>query len=126
MSIFYWPCTDLFNLEFVVETDSREIVKNAAKIVGSISDKEFNITFNPDVYQPHVNHSEPDGESLKRDKKLIRDAAEFLLLHQIPAFVSFQSDDVCLFYYYDRIRMAIHLEIMEKSGENIWWKSSGN
>ena len=39
------------------EESTREIVKNAARAVGSISDVEFDLTFNPDVFQDHVRHA---------------------------------------------------------------------
>jgi hypothetical protein len=39
------------------EESTREIVKNAARAVGSISDVEFDLTFNPDVFQDHVQHA---------------------------------------------------------------------
>jgi len=42
------------------ETSTREIVMAAAHAVGSLSDTEFNISFNPDVFQHHVKHSDPD------------------------------------------------------------------
>ena len=42
------------------EDNSRDIVRRAAAAVGSLSDTEFNITFNPDVFQPHVKHANPE------------------------------------------------------------------
>lgn len=35
-------------------------MKKAAQAVGSLSDTEFSITFNPDVFQSHVKHAEPE------------------------------------------------------------------
>jgi len=43
-----------------VEESSKDIVKKAALAVGSLSDIEFSITFNPDVFQAHVKHAQPD------------------------------------------------------------------
>jgi len=60
----------------------------AARAVGSLSDSDFEIAFNPDVFQDHVKHAEPEGEKLRREKQLVKDVAEFLLLSQIPGFVS--------------------------------------
>jgi len=45
---------------FVVEENSRTIMKKAARAVDSLSDTEFNITFNPDLFQPHVVHAQPE------------------------------------------------------------------
>jgi len=42
------------------EESAKEIVKAAALHVGSLSDTEFNISFNPDVYQDHVQHADPE------------------------------------------------------------------
>ncbi|XP_052238558.1 clustered mitochondria protein homolog [Dreissena polymorpha] len=42
-----------------IEESSRDIVKKAAIAMGSLSDTEFNVTFNPDVYQSHVNTLTP-------------------------------------------------------------------
>ena len=41
------------------EESTKEIVKSAARSVGSLSDTEFNISFNPDVFQNHVQHADP-------------------------------------------------------------------
>lgn len=71
------------------------VLKKAAKAVGSLSEKEFNISFNPDLYQQKVTHAEPDGDSLKTDRAMLTELAEFLVFHQIPAFVS--TGNVCVF-----------------------------
>jgi len=42
------------------EESTREIVKTAARAVGSLSDVEFDLTFNPDVFQDHVKHVNAD------------------------------------------------------------------
>ncbi|XP_067651170.1 clustered mitochondria protein homolog [Haliotis asinina] len=70
------------------EENTKDIVKKAGKAVGSLSDTEFNVTFNPDVFQPHVKHADPESEMLKREKQLVKDAAEFLVLHQIPTLIN--------------------------------------
>ena len=46
----------IFIYFILAEESSKEIVKKAAQSVGSLSDTEFNITFNTDVFQPHVKH----------------------------------------------------------------------
>jgi protein TIF31 len=66
---------------------TKEIVRKAAQSVGSLKDNEFDIRFNPDVFSPGVKHSDPSGESLKKQTQLVKDAAEFLLTVQITGFV---------------------------------------
>ncbi|XP_013383660.1 clustered mitochondria protein homolog isoform X4 [Lingula anatina] len=73
--------------ESEIEESTREIVKAAARSVGSLSDTEFDISFNPDVYQPFVTHFEKEGEEFKAEKQLVVDVAEFLVFHQVPVFV---------------------------------------
>ncbi|KAF6204441.1 hypothetical protein GE061_002782 [Apolygus lucorum] len=72
-----------------VEESTKEIVKRAAAAVGSLKETEFDIRFNPDVYSPGVRHVDsPDApDSLKRQRQLVKDAAEFLVLNQIPNFI---------------------------------------
>lgn len=43
-----------------VEENSRTIMKKAARAVDSLSDTEFNISFNPDLFQPHVAHAQTE------------------------------------------------------------------
>lgn len=71
-----------------LEEDTKDVVKKAAKLVNSLSDTEFNITFNPDVYQAHVKHADPESENLRREKQIVKDAAEFLVVYQIPSLIS--------------------------------------
>jgi len=42
------------------EESTRAVVRTAARAVRSLSDTEFDISFNPDVYQDHVNHALPE------------------------------------------------------------------
>lgn len=67
---------------------TKEVVRKAAQSVGSLNDTEFDIRFNPDVFSPGVKHHDLTGEVLNKQKQLVKDAAEFLLTVQIPAFVS--------------------------------------
>ena len=72
--------------ESMQAADSKDVVKRACAAVGSLKETEFDIRFNPDVFSPGIRHV--DGEtSLKTQKKLVQDAAEFLLLRQIPNFI---------------------------------------
>jgi len=70
-----------------MEDSTKEIVKKAANAVGSLKDTEFDIRFNPDVFSPGVVHPEPTGEAYKKQCQLVKDAADFLLTVQIPAFI---------------------------------------
>ena len=71
-----------------MEESTKEIVRRAASAVGSLREAEFDIRFNPDVFSPGVRHPDPSGSALKKQKQLIKDAADFLLTVQIPTFVS--------------------------------------
>lgn len=70
-------------------TDSRDVVKKACGAVGSLKETEFDIRFNPDVFSPGIRHVDnvDAANSLRKQKQLVKDAAEFLVLKQIPAFV---------------------------------------
>lgn len=73
----------------LVEESTKEIVRRAAAAVGSLRDAEFDVRFNPDVYSPGVRHPDANGLALKKQRQLVRDAADFLLTVQLPTFVSF-------------------------------------
>jgi protein TIF31 len=70
-----------------LEESTKEIVKKASIAVGSLKETEFDVRFNPDVYSPGVQHVDPDGTQLQKQRQLVKDAADFLLTVQIPAFV---------------------------------------
>jgi len=42
------------------EESTRQVVSAAARAVGSLSDSEFDVSFNPDVFQDHVKHAQPE------------------------------------------------------------------
>lgn len=69
---------------------SMDILSNVCSKVGSLKATEFDIRFNPDAFLTGVKHVDnPNApNSLQRQKQLIKDAAEFLVLTQIPAFVN--------------------------------------
>ena len=69
--------------------NTREIIRKAAADVGSLSETEFDLRFNPDIYSPGVRHADVEGAAFARQKKLIKEAAEFLIKSQIPSLVSF-------------------------------------
>lgn len=72
----------------IVEESTKEIVRRAAVAVGSLRDAEFDVRFNPDVFSPGVKHPDLNGPDLKKQKQLVKDAADFLLTVQLPTFVS--------------------------------------
>lgn len=85
---------------------SKNVVRRACAKVGSLKEFEFDIRFNPDAFSP-VRHTgtldteAPDNEeqaatlatiatefnTLKKQRQLVIDAAEFLVITQIPTFV---------------------------------------
>jgi protein TIF31 len=71
-----------------LEDDTREIVKKAAQASGSMSDTEFSITFNPDVFQPHVRHADSESELFKKEKELVKMASQHIVASQIPLLIS--------------------------------------
>lgn len=92
-----------------VEESTKDIVKKAARMVGSLKDTEFDIRFNPDVFSPGVRHKkdfpaelssavipaaaasagcvEDESEFFRKQCQLVKDAADFVLTSQVPAFV---------------------------------------
>ena len=70
-----------------IEESTRDIVKKASLAVGSLKETEFDIRFNPDVFSPGVQHAPSESEAYDKQCGLIRDASDFLLPVQIPAFI---------------------------------------
>lgn len=70
-----------------LEESTKEIVRRAAAAVGSLREAEFDVKFNPDVYSPGVHHPDQTGDALKKQRQLVRDAADFLLTAQLPTFI---------------------------------------
>ncbi|XP_075329633.1 clustered mitochondria protein homolog isoform X2 [Odontesthes bonariensis] len=66
---------------------SREVVLNACKAVGSISNTSFDIRFNPDIFSPGVSFPEDSAEDVQKQKQLLKDTAAFLVSCQIPSLV---------------------------------------
>ncbi|XP_071946355.1 clustered mitochondria protein homolog [Antedon mediterranea] len=64
-----------------------DIIKKAALFAGSLSNTEFDIRFNPDIYSDGVIHAHEGTEQFEREKKIIIDAAHFVLGVQIPTFI---------------------------------------
>ncbi|XP_051719412.1 clustered mitochondria protein homolog isoform X1 [Ctenopharyngodon idella] len=70
-----------------IDPKSREVVLNACKAVGSISNTSFDIRFNPDIFSPGVRFPDDSAEDIQKQKQLLKDAAAFLVSCQIPSFV---------------------------------------
>ncbi|XP_041919207.1 clustered mitochondria protein homolog isoform X1 [Alosa sapidissima] len=70
-----------------IDPKSREVVLNACKAVGSISDTSFDIRFNPDIFSPGVRFPESSADAIQKQKQLLKDAAAFLVSCQIPSLV---------------------------------------
>nr|XP_027202983.1 clustered mitochondria protein homolog [Dermatophagoides pteronyssinus] len=84
--------------------NTKEIIRKAANDVGSLSDCEFDVRFNPDIFSPGVVHADSDSETFKRQKQLIKDAAEFLVKIQIPTLVRELLDHSI--YLYDGLTLT--------------------
>merc|ERR1719188_2243490 len=70
-----------------IEESTKDIVRRAALAVGSLKETEFDIRFNPDVFSPGVKHAPGESDNYKKQVALIRDASDFLITTQIPAFI---------------------------------------
>ncbi|KAL0973150.1 hypothetical protein UPYG_G00199620 [Umbra pygmaea] len=70
-----------------IDPKSREVVLNACKAVGSISNTSFDMRFNPDIFSPGVRFPEDSVEDNQKQKQLLKDAAAFLVSCQIPSLV---------------------------------------
>uniref|UniRef100_A0AAR2JB65 Clustered mitochondria protein homolog n=1 Tax=Pygocentrus nattereri TaxID=42514 RepID=A0AAR2JB65_PYGNA len=75
---------------------SREVVLNACKAVGSISNTSFDIRFNPDIFSPGVRFPEDSAEEIQKQKQLLKDAAAFLVSCQIPSLIKDCLDHTAL------------------------------
>uniref|UniRef100_A0A8B9H9R5 Clustered mitochondria protein homolog n=1 Tax=Astyanax mexicanus TaxID=7994 RepID=A0A8B9H9R5_ASTMX len=75
---------------------SREVVLNACKAVGSISNTSFDIRFNPDIFSPGVRFPEDSAEDIQKQKQLLKDAAAFLVSCQIPSLIKDCLDHTAL------------------------------
>lgn len=70
-----------------LEESTKEIVRKAAQVVGSLKETEFDIRFNPDIFSPGVRHANPNSEAFKKEKQLVKNAADFLVVTQIPSYI---------------------------------------
>merc|ERR1711990_595811 len=81
----------------MLEEENKELIKQAATEVGSISSEELDIRFNSDIFSKTATHVIENDER-SRQKRLIVDVAQFLLSEQIPQFVKECKEgiDTCL------------------------------
>ncbi|XP_057687398.1 clustered mitochondria protein homolog [Corythoichthys intestinalis] len=75
--------------ECATACDSRatEAVRAACQEVGSLSDVIFEMRFCPNIFSPGVSFPINESASVHIHEKLLREAAAFIITHQIPAFV---------------------------------------
>ncbi|KAM4746327.1 LOW QUALITY PROTEIN: clustered mitochondria protein homolog [Anableps anableps] len=75
--------------ECATACDSRatDAVRAACRDVGSISDIIFEMRFNPNVFSPGICFPPTEKASTNLQEKLLREAAAFIITHQIPAFL---------------------------------------
>uniref|UniRef100_H2Y5F0 Clu domain-containing protein n=1 Tax=Ciona savignyi TaxID=51511 RepID=H2Y5F0_CIOSA len=73
-------------VEYSLAKWQQEAVKSAATLVGSYSDTEFDVRFNPDIFSPDVKH-DATPEELEKQKELLKQAARFIITNQIPTFI---------------------------------------
>ncbi|MEQ2256265.1 hypothetical protein ILYODFUR_022538 [Ilyodon furcidens] len=64
-----------------------DAVRAACKDVGSVSDIIFEMRFNPNVFSPGICFPPTESASTNLQEKLLREAAAFIITHQIPAFL---------------------------------------
>ncbi|KAG7224622.1 hypothetical protein INR49_011375 [Caranx melampygus] len=67
------------------ELQRRDVIMKACQAVGSVSNCRFDIRFNPDVCSPGVRFSAECVEEVQKQRKMLWDAAAFILSNQIPA-----------------------------------------
>ncbi|XP_070760676.1 clustered mitochondria protein homolog [Enoplosus armatus] len=69
------------------DSRAKNAVRATCKEVGSVSDIIFEMRFNPNVFSPGVTFPPGESTSTRLQERLLREAAAFILTHQIPAFV---------------------------------------
>jgi len=84
-----------------------DAVRSAAKHVGSYSESEFDIRFNPDIFSPDLNFDQSD-EQVEKERAMIRDLAHFLITKQIPLFIKDCMDHVTSLTDGSSLTKALH------------------
>ncbi|CAF3555097.1 unnamed protein product [Adineta steineri] len=93
--------------EISVEDNSREIIQSACRSIGSVKDNEFDVRFNPDLFQPHVTLNQTASETAA-DTKLLKEAAEYLILKQIPLMIQDFQDHTAVPVDGESLSEAMH------------------
>ncbi|XP_049907229.1 clustered mitochondria protein homolog [Epinephelus moara] len=77
--------------ECATACDSRatQAVRAACKEVGSVSDIIFEMRFSPSVFSSGATFPSGESKSTTLQERLLREAAAFIITHQIPAFVEY-------------------------------------
>lgn len=69
------------------DSRSTDAVRAACKELGSVSNILFEMRLNPNVFSPGVSFPASESESTQQQERLLREAAVFIITHQIPVFV---------------------------------------
>ncbi|RNA07911.1 clustered mitochondria -like protein [Brachionus plicatilis] len=69
-----------------VQENSARIIEDACRHVGSWKSSEFDIRFNPNLYQPVVKLADSE-ELIRSDKKMLGEACDYLVNVQIPLLI---------------------------------------
>ncbi|CAI2348397.1 unnamed protein product [Caenorhabditis sp. 36 PRJEB53466] len=89
-----------------------EAIKEACAAINSLRDDSYLIKFNPDCFSPNIRHA--PSENLEKQRRVVIDAAEFLLNSQIPELILHFKD--CVLLPIDGENLA---EMMHTKGINI-------
>ncbi|KAK7136340.1 hypothetical protein R3I94_014855 [Phoxinus phoxinus] len=65
-----------------------DAVRKACKDVGSVSDIIFEMRFNPNIFSPGVQFPSSESDAVELQKRLLKEAASFIINDQIPAFMN--------------------------------------
>ncbi|CAL8280497.1 unnamed protein product [Arctogadus glacialis] len=91
-----------------MDPQRRQVILEACRAVGSVSDTSFEIRFNPDVCSPAVRIPSESVYEVPKQKQLLWDAAAFLLSNQIPAVVRDFLDHTAVPLDGGSLRLALH------------------
>lgn len=73
------------------DTNNSQIIQKACEHVNSYKSNEFDIRFNPNLFQPIVKLADNE-EQLNKDKKQLKEACEFLIMVQVPNLIRDMAD----------------------------------
>ncbi|KAL5970957.1 Protein clueles [Taenia solium] len=96
------------------DPDLREAMKRAAQSIKTFKNGSFEILFNSDAFKSTVTFAKEEEENLKRDRELIQEICEFLVLQQIPSFI----EDCLSFAVIPQDGRAL-VEILHQRGINV-------